>query len=137
MDVGARDYPRWQAAERDARCELPAPASLSDEPGTRFEPLASDRRLQIHHGTLEQRGSLHPDLDTGFMAETLDVLVIAKTVATTRFPVEQSSLGGVDRASGRWVRLVPFPFTERDSEPPVRKWSWPTVAGTWQATDPR
>lgn len=54
----------------------------------------------------------------------LDVLVIAKTVATTRFPVEPASLGGVDRASGRWIRLAPFPFGQRDSEPPIAKWSW-------------
>jgi len=71
------------------------------------------------------------------MAETLDVLVIAKTVATQRFPVEPASLGGVDRASGRWIRLVPFRFGERDSEPPVRKWSWLQVGGTPREGDPR
>lgn len=54
----------------------------------------------------------------------LDVLVIAKTVATTRFPVEPASIGGVDRASGRWVRFAPFPFGPRDTEPPIAKWSW-------------
>ena len=68
---------------------------------------------------------------------TLDVLVIAKTVATNRFPVEQSSLGGVDRASGGWVRIVPFPFGERDSEPPVRKWTWLQLAGIRSPGDPR
>lgn len=57
-------------------------------------------------------------------ADEIDVLVIAKTVATTRFPVEPASLGGVDRASGRWLRLTPFPFGARDSEPPISKWSW-------------
>src|SRR5919201_3581555 len=71
------------------------------------------------------------------MSDTLDVLAIAKTVATSRFPVEQASIGGVDRASGRWVRLVPFRFGERDSDPPVRKWSWLQVSGEWQAGDPR
>ncbi len=71
------------------------------------------------------------------MSESLDFLVIAKTVATTRFPVEPASLGGVDRASGRWVRLAPFPFGERDSEPPVRKWSWLQVTPAASTTDPR
>lgn len=71
------------------------------------------------------------------MSETLDVLAVAKTVGTARFPVEQGSIAGLDRASGRWVRLVPFPFGERDSEPPVRKWSWLQVEGTWGAGDPR
>jgi len=71
------------------------------------------------------------------VSDTLDLLVIAKTVATTRFPIEQTGLGGVDRASGRWVRVVPFPFGERDSEPPVRKWSWLQLAGDRQASDPR
>jgi hypothetical protein len=71
------------------------------------------------------------------VSETLDVLVVAKTVGTTRFPVEPSSLAGIDRASGRWVRLVPFRFGERDSDPPVRKWSWLQVSGEWQAGDPR
>ncbi len=58
------------------------------------------------------------------MGGTLDLLVIAKTVGTSRFPVEGAALGGVDRSSGRWIRLVPFPFGERDTVPPVRKWSW-------------
>lgn len=71
------------------------------------------------------------------MPEQLDVLVLAKTVATTRFPVEPASIAGVDRASGRWVRLAPFPFGERDSQPPVRKWSWLQLAGTPQGGDPR
>lgn len=71
------------------------------------------------------------------VAESLDVLVLAKTVATTRFPVEQSAIGGVDRASGRWVRLVPFPFGERDSTPPVRKWSWLQVNTERASSDPR
>jgi len=71
------------------------------------------------------------------MSETLDVLAIAKTVGTQRFPVEQASIGGVDRASGAWVRLVPFPFGERDSEPSVRKWSWLQVSGDRGVGDPR
>ena len=71
------------------------------------------------------------------MSEALDVLAVAKTVATTRFPIERASVGGVDRASGRWVRVVPFAFGERDFEPPVRKWSWLQVSGEWRAGDPR
>ncbi len=69
--------------------------------------------------------------------QTLDVLVIAKTVGTTRFPVERSAIGAVDRASGRFVRIVPFPFGERDSQPPVRKWAWLQVAGRRATGDPR
>ena len=71
------------------------------------------------------------------MPETLDILAIAKTVPTTRFPVEQGSLGGVDRASGRWVRVIPLRFGERDSDPPVRKWSWLQVSGEPRSGDPR
>jgi hypothetical protein len=71
------------------------------------------------------------------MTETIDVLAIAKTVGTTRFPVEQAGIAGVDRASGRWVRIVPFPFGERDSDPPVRKWSWLEIVGERNAGDPR
>lgn len=71
------------------------------------------------------------------MPESLDVLVVAKTVATTRFPIEQSAIGGIDRASGRWVRIVPFPFGERDADPPVRKWSWLQVSAERATGDPR
>ncbi len=71
------------------------------------------------------------------MSETLDLLVIAKTLVTTRFPIEPSSLGGVDRASGRWIRLSPFLFGERDSVPPVRKWSWLQVNARRADRDPR
>lgn len=66
-----------------------------------------------------------------------DVLVIAKTVATTRYPAEPASLGGIDRESGRWIRLVPFRFGERDSDPPVRKWAWVQVRTRRAASDPR
>lgn len=69
--------------------------------------------------------------------DELDLLVVAKTVATTRFPVEPSSLGCVDRASGRWIRLAPFPFGERDSEPPIQKWSWVHLRAARSAGDPR
>jgi hypothetical protein len=43
----------------------------------------------------------------------------------------------VDRASGRWVRLVPFPFGERDTQPPIRKWSWIQVTAGRASRDPR
>lgn len=65
------------------------------------------------------------------------MLVIAKTVATTRFPFEQASISGVDRASGRWVRIVPFRFGTRDSEPPIPKWSWVQIRVKKASGDPR
>ncbi len=71
------------------------------------------------------------------VSDRLDLLVIAKTIATTRFPVEPASIGGVDRASGRWLRVVPFAFGERDSQPPVRKWSWLELEGKRAERDPR
>src|ERR671930_494725 len=66
------------------------------------------------------------------MSDTLDVLAIAKTVATSRFPVEQASIGGVDRASGRWVRVVPFRFGERDSDPQVRNVGYVEAKEGWK-----
>ncbi len=66
-----------------------------------------------------------------------DILVIAKTVATTRFPIEPAAIGGVDRASGAWIRLSPFPFGERDSQPPIARWSWLQVRSSRASGDPR
>ena len=66
-----------------------------------------------------------------------DVLVLAKTVAANDFPVERPSVIGVDRASGRLVRLAPFPWKANDSEPPVTKWGWLQVDGEPDARDTR
>ena len=55
---------------------------------------------------------------------TSDVLILAKTIAANDFPVERPSVIGVDRASGRLVRLTPFPWKGNDSDPPVTKWGW-------------
>jgi len=54
----------------------------------------------------------------------LDVLVLAKTIAANEFPVERPSVIGVDRQTGRIVRLSPFPWKGNDTEPPVTKWGW-------------
>ena len=53
-----------------------------------------------------------------------DVLVLAKTVAANDFPVERPSIIGVDRETGRLVRLAPFPWKGNDTDPPVAKWGW-------------
>lgn len=53
-----------------------------------------------------------------------DVLALAKTIAANDFPVERPSLIGVDRASGRLLRLQPFPWKGNDTDPPLAKWSW-------------
>lgn len=53
-----------------------------------------------------------------------DVLVLAKTVGANDFPVERPSVVGVDRETGRLLRLAPFPWKGNDSDPPVAKWSW-------------
>lgn len=65
------------------------------------------------------------------------MLVISKTVATTRFPIEPAAIGGVDRASGGWIRLSPFPFGDRDTQPPIAKWSWLQVSARRSSGDPR
>lgn len=66
-----------------------------------------------------------------------DVLVVAKTVATTRFPFETPSVLGIDRASGGLLRLAPFPFGARDTEPPIAKWSWLQADLRRATMDPR
>ena len=62
--------------------------------------------------------------DTTLPPGERDVLVLAKTVGTSDFPVERPSIVGVDRESGRLVRLAPFPWRGNDTEPPITKWSW-------------
>ena len=53
-----------------------------------------------------------------------DVLVLAKTVAASDFPVERPSIVGVEREGGTLVRITPFPWRGNDSDPPVATWSW-------------
>ena len=53
-----------------------------------------------------------------------DVLAIAKTIAANDFPVERASIIGVDRESGRLLRLSPFPWKGNDTDPPLLRWSW-------------
>ncbi len=53
-----------------------------------------------------------------------DVLVVAKTVGTNDFPVERPAVFGVDRETGRLVRLTPFPWKNADTDPPIPRWSW-------------
>lgn len=57
-----------------------------------------------------------------------DVLALAKTIATSDFPVERASVVGVDRESGRLLRLAPFPWRGNDTDPPVPKWGWVRAA---------
>ena len=73
------------------------------------------------------------------MAERIerDVLAIAKTVATNDFPVERPAILGVDRETGRLVRLSPFPWKGNDTDPPITKWSWVQVTAAPDARDPR
>lgn len=66
-----------------------------------------------------------------------DLLIVAKMVGSTRFPVEQPSLVGVDRAGGRLLRVVPFTFGARDTEPPIAKWTWLQVRARKADHDPR
>jgi hypothetical protein len=66
-----------------------------------------------------------------------DVLALAKTVAANDFPVERQSVIGVDRASGRLVRLAPFPWKGNDTDPPIQKWGWLQVSTTPDPRDPR
>jgi len=66
-----------------------------------------------------------------------DVLVMAKTVATSDFPVERPSIAGVEREAGVLVRLSPFPWSGNDTEPPIAKWSWIHLVATADARDVR
>jgi len=66
-----------------------------------------------------------------------DVLVVAKSVGSTDFPVERPAVVGVDRESGALVRLAPFPWKGADSDPPVERWSWIHARAKRSALDPR
>lgn len=66
-----------------------------------------------------------------------DVLAIAKTVAANDFPVERQAVLGVDRETGRLVRLSPFPWKGNDSDPPIAMWSWVQVTARADPRDPR
>jgi hypothetical protein len=66
-----------------------------------------------------------------------DVLVIAKTVASSEFPAEPAAVIGVDRETGRIVRLTPFPWKGADSDPPLARWSWIHLRTSPAERDPR
>lgn len=66
-----------------------------------------------------------------------DVLVLAKTVAANEFPVERPSVVGVDRESGRLLRLSPFPWKGNDTDPPIAKWGWLRATTVPDERDPR
>jgi hypothetical protein len=66
-----------------------------------------------------------------------DVLTLAKTIAANDFPVERQSIIGVDRESGRLLRLSPFPWKGNDTDPPVVKWGWLHVNTVTDQRDPR
>lgn len=66
-----------------------------------------------------------------------DVLAIAKVVGSTDFPVERPAVIGVDRETGRLLRLVPFPWKGADTDPPLLRWSWIHVRTAPAAFDPR
>lgn len=66
-----------------------------------------------------------------------DVLVLAKTVAANDFPVERPSVIGIDRESGRLLRLSPFPWKGADTDPPILRWAWIQARTVVAAFDPR
>ncbi len=66
-----------------------------------------------------------------------DVLVVAKTVAANEFPVERQAVLAVDRATGRLVRLTPFPWKGNDTDPPIATWGWLHLVSVADARDPR
>jgi len=66
-----------------------------------------------------------------------DVLALAKTVAANDFPVERPSVVGVDRESGKLMRLSPFPWKGNDTDPPITKWGWLHVNTVPDQRDPR
>lgn len=66
-----------------------------------------------------------------------DLLVVAKVVATSDFPVERPAVIGVDRETGALVRVSPFPWKGADTDPPVPKWSWLHAATRAAERDPR
>ena len=66
-----------------------------------------------------------------------DILVLAKTVAASNFPVERPAVIGVDRESGALIRLTPFPWKGADTDPPLLRWSWIHTRAIPAARDPR
>jgi hypothetical protein len=66
-----------------------------------------------------------------------DLLVLAKVVGASDFPVERPAVMGVDRETGRLLRLSPFPWRGTDTEPPVERWSWIQVRTVPAPFDPR
>lgn len=66
-----------------------------------------------------------------------DLLVLAKTVAANDFPVERPGVVGVDRETGRLLRLSPFPWKGADTDPPVLRWAWINAHTVPAAYDPR
>ena len=66
-----------------------------------------------------------------------DVLALAKTVAANDFPVERPSVIGVDRESGRLMRVSPVPWKGADTDPPIARWAWIHVATAPARYDPR
>lgn len=66
-----------------------------------------------------------------------DVLVLAKTVAANDFPVERPSVIGIDRESGRLLRLSPFPWKGADTDPPILRWAWIQARTVVAPFDPR
>jgi hypothetical protein len=66
-----------------------------------------------------------------------DLLVVAKVVGSSDFPVERPAVLGVDRASGALVRLSPFPWKGADTDPPIPKWSWVHADTRGASYDPR
>lgn len=70
-------------------------------------------------------------------AAELDLLVLAKTVGANDFPVERPGVLGVDRETGRLLRLSPFPWKGADTDPPVLRWAWINARTIPAAFDPR
>lgn len=66
-----------------------------------------------------------------------DLLLLAKVVGASDFPVERPAVIGVDRESGGLVRLVPFPWKSADTDPPLLRWSWIHAPIGPSAADPR
>jgi hypothetical protein len=66
-----------------------------------------------------------------------DVLVLAKTIGSSEFPVERPAVVGVDRETGDLVRLAPFPWKGSDTDPPIQRWSWIQVRALPAERDPR
>lgn len=66
-----------------------------------------------------------------------DLLVLAKSVAQNDFPVERPAVLGVDRETGRLVRLSPFPWKGADTDPPLQRWAWINARTVPAAYDPR